>query len=118
MKTIKTKIANTEVLIEVTDNTTENTNIDPLGNTRRTSGSLGDDVKKVTGRIVENTLESAADLIFAFADVCKQKSEKHGNSPNEMEMEYSLSLDLKTNLWVFTGGSNSTLKVRMKWKKC
>jgi len=122
LNTIKTKISDINVLIEVFDDaeTGEDSNADhdnPLGDTRRTSGRVGGSVKKTAEQVAENVLESAANVIFAFADVCRKRSEGYNNAPDELDVEYALTFDIKTNLWVFTSGANSAVKVRMKWKK-
>jgi len=80
-------------------------------------GSIGKAVKKTTTVVVDKALEDAATIIFAFADNCRKQAEIHNNTPDEMEIEYSLSASLNAEAWIFTTGANSNIKVRMKWGK-
>ena len=119
MKTVKGDLSGVEVLIEVADDVVigDYSTSNPLDNTRKTSGGLGGSIKKAIETVAVNVMDSAAGIIFSFADVCKKQSENFDNAPDEIDIEYSLSFDIKSNLWILTNGSNSAIKVRMKWKK-
>jgi len=119
MKTIKANISDVDVLVQIADNisVTDTPKFDFLAAPQGIDGgSFGETIKKATGIVTDNVFESASKLIFAFAENCKKQFETYDNTPDELEIEYSLSLDLKTSLWIVTSGAESVIKVRMKWK--
>lgn len=119
MKTVKTSIAGVDVLIQVADDggTDDHYGIDSLGAVQRIDGGNVEEMIKKTEIIAENTFEHASKLIFSFADICIKQSRINDNAPDEMEIEYSLSIDGKSNLWILTAGVASNIKVRMKWNR-
>lgn len=120
MKTIKTKISDIDVLIQVADisSTDDNSAAEHLGTVQRISGGdIVEKIKKATDNVADKVLESAAKLIFAFADCCKKQSEAYNNTPDELEIEYSISLGLKAELVIAKSEAESIIKVRTKWNK-
>ena len=118
MQTVKTSISDVDVLIQIADDISihDVSVIHSLPAPQGISGGgIGETIKGTAGKVADNVFESASKLIFAFAESCKKQSELHNNTPDETEIEYSLSLDIKTNLWIITSGAESVIKVKMKW---
>jgi hypothetical protein len=140
MKAIRTKMSGVEVLIQTTDiEIIEDYTLEPSGEPTTIQAfqamndepmginvgeKFGDIRKKVVGvvnrpkEIAKNTFENISNVISAFAEDCKKQFDMYNDAPNEVEIEYSLSLNAEAKAWTILGAKAETgIKVRMKWEK-
>ena len=110
MNTIKTKVSGIEVLIQVEDGVKKA----PSAKSK-IAGKSGIVEKSADETFADKALEKAAKVMLKLAEGFVKQFKSKENSPNEMEIEYSLSLDAKTSLWVITMGTTSNIKVKMRW---
>jgi hypothetical protein len=142
MKVIKTEISGVDVLIQTEDNE----DIIIKDYTAETSADVeaiqvaSDDLLAVQsikgGEIISQGMEkiknamsssmeatkekfqNASNVIHAFAEDCKKLFYSYDYAPNELEVEYSLSLSGDGKLWKFvSAGAKASINVRMKWEK-
>ena len=130
MKAIITEISGVNVLIQATDDIIDIVNIPkPSGDfetDQEISGGemgiggiqhFGFSKKASTPEIPKNAFGKVYEVLSAFAKDYKEKFDKYDYAPNEVEVEYSLSLNGETNLWVIGAKAETGIKVRMKWEK-
>ena len=107
MGVIRTKVGNTEVLIETVGvraqsafpGMEDTSNIDTVGS-RAIDALRG--AKDVISGIVNE---------FSEAFVCEL------NPPSETKIGFSMSLSTEGNIWLIKSGSNMTLNVELTWKQ-
>lgn len=109
MKTVKTIIGNTNVLIKALDDDlfseVDVINDGSLRNTTKTG--IKDDLK--------NSFEKAKTTIFEMVNSFENELEKRDKRPSEFSLEFTLSLSTKSDIWIIGCESNTGLKVNLKW---
>jgi len=127
MKAIVTEISGVDVLIQAEDDieiingygAIEGDGADHLGIQGirgDTFKNLGDKLNKL-GENSSKAFESVSKVISAFSNDCKKELDKYDTSPNEVEIEFSLSIKGETSVLLAKGEAKADIKVKMKWEK-
>lgn len=107
MNVVKTKVGNTEVLIE-TIRTGKHELFHGMENTNISEGISCE---------VFNAFESAKEVISGIIQEMSDAVAFDENPPDETKIGFSMSLEAEGNLWMIKGTSNATLNVELTWKK-
>jgi metal-dependent hydrolase (beta-lactamase superfamily II) len=81
---------------------------------------MADDAGEVAAKLTKESkkvFENASSLIFGIADNFKHQSRGKKNTPDEIEVEFSLMIGAGAKIVVVSGTAEAALKVRMKWNK-
>jgi metal-dependent hydrolase (beta-lactamase superfamily II) len=118
MQVIQTKISDIDALIQIPDEKIKIVNAQPeqyqapMGKTNNAE-QTAKDLEKAAKEVLEN----ASNLIFGIADNFKQQSKANDNTPDEIEVEFSLLIGADAKIVVVSGKAETSIKVRMKWNK-
>jgi hypothetical protein len=109
MRTVRTTIGNTEVLIEAID---ENVEVlgPPAGGRATRPTSITDDLQKAYGKAKAIIAEIAEDISKEIHEVSS------ASRPAELALEFDLGFSAQAGAWVITGKGECALKVTMTWK--
>jgi len=135
MKAVKTEISGVDVLFEIADDNieiindkeqsenseaVEVTSHENITDLVQTQGIANLGRGKSSNEITDKDVKKASEIIAAFAKDCKSKLDTD-ISPDEIEIEFSLSLGGKAGgkaVWVFSEiEAKSSINVKMKWNK-
>lgn len=107
MSVIRTKVGNTEVLIETVG--TKSQGLFPGMEDTANSDTIG-------GKVL-NAFESAKEVISGIVQEFSAAVACEVNPPTETKIGFSMSLSTEGNIWLIKSGSNMTLNVELTWKQ-
>jgi len=128
MKAIEAKFGDADLLVEIID--VENIpdqfiqflehNSNDMSSSckkRKTvlTSNVAEDKKKSLGVLneVSNNLQLIIkNIASSIANTINEVNPK----PSQLDLEFSLSLSNKASMWILTGESNSTIKIKLQWK--
>ncbi|MDR0493099.1 MAG: hypothetical protein LBH74_05625 [Nitrososphaerota archaeon] len=110
MKVVKTKVGNTEILIQTIEDERLGLNLDQTSG-RRTEPTASKNI------ISSDAFEKAKNIIIEIAKEVELGIKEHRLNPSKFEIALSLSLSANAKFWIIGGEASSILKVKMQWAK-
>lgn len=117
MKTLKTKIGKTDVLVE----TIETNDITPVTSGVSYSRSFQENIapfcSHTSAENMKDVFEKANEVIKGMAQELSDSFSKDISQPSEIKVSFGMSLSAEGNIWVIKGGSEVTMNVELTWKQ-
>lgn len=109
MQVVRTNIGETDIFIELLDDTLEVVGEEQYGRQTDTT-SVSESLYQVYST-AKSVIRTIAD------DIGKEMNTIDPSSrPKQVEMEFNMSLSGGTNVWILSGKANSGLKIKMTWE--
>ena len=108
MKLIESKIGEYSLLIEA-----EEGNIIGINSSDRNTSKTGN----FKNKIYNNIIDEAKGVIMHIASEFGNELINLNPKPNDVEVEFDISLSAETTAWILTANGKSNLRVKIKWQE-